>query len=78
MMNVFHLLYSLLHQVYKYLKANTFNDQGTDPTSIEQITIHLSLRGRWTVYGSWKRDVCLLCFLYDKTLPMIIPVNKFK
>lgn len=30
-MNVYHLQYSFLHQVYKYLKANTFNDQGTNP-----------------------------------------------
>lgn len=30
-MNVYHLQYSLLHQDYKYLKANTFNDQGTNP-----------------------------------------------
>lgn len=44
-MNVFHLQYSLFHQVYKYLKANTFNDQGTDPTSMEEITIHLFQRG---------------------------------
>lgn len=60
--NVYHLQYSLLHQVYKYLKANTFNDQGTNPNWIEQITRHLSWKGLWAVYGSWKRDVCLLLF----------------
>lgn len=60
--NVYHLQYSLLHQVYKYLKANTFNDQGTNPSWIEQITRHLSWKGLWAVYGSWKRDVCLLLF----------------
>lgn len=39
--NVFPLQYSLLYQVYKYLKANTFNDQGIDPALIKQIIMYL-------------------------------------
>lgn len=44
-MNVFLLQYSLIHQVYKYLKANMFNDQGIDPTLIEKIATRLPQRG---------------------------------